>query len=226
MLFSWISPHLLKNRCNQCWMHVCHSFSCKLASTIMCCTAETVMPWVPEIVQNGNSTSPINILYTHLWIRNTNRKLPLGQTSDTKGLVGSTVKNDFKKVAPCVQPAAQKPNCHKKWQRKAANPLQLLHPPPHGGQTTRPKEMVPVYHSGMMHMRNNVFPTDVGVRQEKQILDDLDQCAQLSVFLRGVQPHQEFLQPFLQLLSVNHGLWNTVFQLTAWRAFRSNGPVP
>lgn len=51
-----------------------------------------------------------------------------------------------------------------------------------------------------------MFPTIVGVRQEKQILDDLNQCTQLSVFLRGFQPHQEFLQPLLQLLSVNHGL--------------------
>lgn len=53
-----------------------------------------------------------------------------------------------------------------------------------------------------------VFPTIVGVRQEKQVLDDLYQCAQLSVFLRGFQPHHELLQPFLQFLSVNHCLWS------------------
>lgn len=52
----------------------------------------------------------------------------------------------------------------------------------------------------------NAFPTIVGVRQEQQILYDLNQCAQLSVFLLGSEPHQEFLQSLLQLLSVHHVL--------------------
>lgn len=51
-----------------------------------------------------------------------------------------------------------------------------------------------------------MFPTIVGVGQEEQVLDDLNQCAQLSVLFRGFQPHQEFLQPFLKFFSVNHGL--------------------
>lgn len=46
----------------------------------------------------------------------------------------------------------------------------------------------------------------VGVRQEEQILDDLDQGAQLSVFLRRFQPHHQLPQPLFQLLFLNHAL--------------------
>lgn len=65
------------------------------------------------------------------------------------------------------------------------------------------------------------FPTMFRCRQGPQILQDLDQRGQLSVLLRGFQPHQQLLQPSFQLFFVNHGLWKVVFLLKAWRAFRS-----
>lgn len=72
--------------------------------------------------------------------------------------------------------------------------------------TTKAAEPVCEHQQHDAHAGTMCFPTMVCVRQEKQILDDLDQGDQLPVLLWGSQPHQQPPQPFLQLLLVNHGL--------------------
>lgn len=67
----------------------------------------------------------------------------------------------------------------------------------------------------------DVSPTIVRVRQEEQILDDLDQRAQLSVLLRRFQPPHQLPQPLLQLLLVHHALLLLLEMLpSSWRLGR------
>lgn len=56
----------------------------------------------------------------------------------------------------------------------------------------------------------SLYLTVLCVHQEQQILEDLDEGAQLSVLLGCPQPHQQLLQPLLQLLFVTHAAPDTL----------------